>query len=97
MATLQLPGWRVLVTAVHQREREQVAERLVAAGAEVLSAFSIRDPPHLVITRSVRSPKYRTLMRAHPHTPAVTPDWLAASVQVGQGEPRALALVESCR
>ncbi|KAL4440616.1 hypothetical protein ABPG75_003617 [Micractinium tetrahymenae] len=83
MAALQLPGWRVLVTAVHPREREQVAERLVAAGAEVLSAFSIRDPPHLVITRSVRSPKYRALMRAHPHTPVVTPDWLAASVQAG--------------
>lgn len=82
MAALQLPGWRVLVTAVHPREREDVSERLVAAGVEVLSAFSNRDPPHLVITRSVRSPKYRALMRVHPHTPVVTPDWLAASVQV---------------
>ncbi|KAL4420056.1 hypothetical protein ABPG77_007495 [Micractinium sp. CCAP 211/92] len=87
MAALQLPGWRVLVTAVHPREREDVSERLVAAGVEVLSAFSNRDPPHLVITRSVRSPKYRALMRVHPHTPVVTPDWLAASVQAGTQQP----------
>lgn len=78
-----LPQWRVLVTAVHPREREALAVQLAQCGGEFLTAFSTRDPPHLVITRSVRSPKYRALLRAHPHTPVVTPDWLAASVQVG--------------
>ena len=77
-----LAGHWVLITAVHQREREELAHLVAQAGGESQTAFSVRDPPHLVITRSVRSPKYRTLLRAHPHTPVVTPEWLAASAQV---------------
>ena len=78
-----LVGHWVLCTAVHPRERDALAAQVAQCGGEFLTAFNIRDPPHLVITRSVRSPKYRALMRAHPHTPAVTPDWLTASVEVG--------------
>ena len=61
--------------------RLQVAE----CGGEVVAAVRASDPPHVVLTRSVRSPKYRGLMRVAPHTPVVTPDWLTASLQVGAG------------
>lgn len=76
-----LAGYSILCTAVREREREEVA-RLVEQLGGSLCGVSLRDPPHVVITRNVRSPKYRALLRAHPHLPVVTPDWLAASAQV---------------
>ena len=78
-----LEGYGILCTAVHSREREEMARQVELWGGEFLSTFSVRDPPHLVITRSVRSPKYRALLRAHPHTPAVTPEWLSSCAQAG--------------
>lgn len=77
-----LTGHWVLITAVHPRERDELARLVAQAGGESQTGVSLRDPPHLVITRSVRSPKYRALLRAHPHTPVVTPEWLASSTQV---------------
>ena len=77
-----LTGHWVLITAVQPREREELARLVAQAGGESQTAFSVRDPPHVVVTRSVRSPKYRSLLRAHPHTPVVTPEWLAASARV---------------
>lgn len=87
MAANILDGYTVLVTAVHVREREELARTLSACGGQFTSSVSLKDPPHVVITRSVKSPKYRALLRAHPHTPVVTPEWLAASAQVGGGGP----------
>lgn len=91
MADLLAGQW-VLVTAVKPAEREQLAATVEHCGGVPLSSFSSRDPPHLVITRSVRSPKYRALLRLHPHTPVVTPEWLAASTQASWGKlaPRSL-------
>lgn len=77
-----LTGHWVLITAVQPRERDELARLVAQAGGESQTAFSVRDPPHVVVTRSVRSPKYRSLLRAHPHTPVVTPEWLAASARV---------------
>lgn len=98
-----LAGQGVLVTAVTNRDREALAQQIAQCGGVFLTTFSPRDPPHLVITRSVRSPKYRALMLAHPHTPVVTPDWLAASVQVrpslaskGRRSCRVLPALHAC-
>lgn len=94
-----LAGQWVLVTGVKTAEREEVARNVELCGGVCLSSFSTKDPPHLVVTRIVRSPKYRALLRAHPHTPVVTPDWLAASLQVPPALclPRAVSvLIHSC-
>jgi hypothetical protein len=88
-----LVGYGVLCTAVREREREELARLVQQCGGEFLTAFSTKDPPHLVITRSVRSPKYRALLRAHPHTPVVTPEWLFTSVEVGAAAATATAFV----
>lgn len=77
-----LAGYWVLITAVRPQEREELARLVARCGGESQSAFSLRDPPHLVLTRSVRSPKYRALVRAHPQVPVVTPEWLTAAAQV---------------
>jgi hypothetical protein len=78
-----LEGYGILCTAVHSRERDDLARQVVQWGGEFLSTFSVKDPPHLIITRSVRSPKYRALLRAHPHILAVTPEWLFSCAQAG--------------
>lgn len=87
-----LSGQTVLVTAVRPHEREALAASIAAAGGQFTGSVSLRDPPHLVITRSVKSPKYRALLRVHPHTPVVTPEWLSACVQAR----RVSALGGSC-
>ncbi|PSC67627.1 DNA topoisomerase 2-binding 1-A isoform X1 [Micractinium conductrix] len=82
-----LDGYWVLVTAVRPQEREPLMRQVAECGGEVVAAVRASDPPHVVLTRSVRSPKYRGLMRVAPHTPVVTPDWLTASLQAGRVLP----------
>lgn len=97
-----LAGYGVLITGVKPREKEELARLVEQCGGQPQSAVNVRDPPHLIVTRSVRSPKYRHLLRAHPHTPAVTPEWLAASAQVRRAAAqsgwllRAVAAVSQC-
>ena len=65
-------------------ERRYAAETLPAEGAVLLGIVDPKDPPHVVITRSVRSPKYRAAMRVDPTIPAVDPRWLEASLAAGR-------------
>ena len=91
-----LEGYGILCTAVHSRERDELARQVVQWGGEFLSTFSVKDPPHLIITRSVRSPKYRALLRAHPHILAVTPEWLSSCAQAGAAAAAARLRIVCC-
>lgn len=77
-------GFEVLCTSVLPSEREQLEAAARQHGIELVSAVRKDRPPHLVITRSVRSPKYRAVLRTDPDVPAVTPNWLLACVQQGK-------------
>jgi hypothetical protein len=81
---------RVLCTSLYASERSAV-ERLAVEHGGVLvgSRVSINDPPHVVITRSVRSHKYRAVMRIESTIPVVGPAWLADSVAAGRQLPHA--------
>ncbi len=85
-ARLLQKGFEVLCTAVHPSEREQLQALAREHGFELLTSVG-KAPPHLVITRSVRSPKYRAVMRSDPAVPVVTPDWLLDSARQGRRLP----------
>ena len=55
-ARLLPEGFEVLVTAVHPSEREQLQALARQHGFQLLTAVG-KAPPHLVISRNVRSPK----------------------------------------
>lgn len=76
-------GFEVLCTAVHSAEREALAEVCRAHGIQLLTGVR-KTPPHVVVTRTVRSPKYRLVMRTSPEVPAVSPDWLLACARQGR-------------
>lgn len=77
-------GFEVLITAVHPSEREALQAVAREHGIQLLAAAGAARPPHLVITKSVRSPKYRAVVRADPSVPVVTPSWLLACVKEGR-------------
>ena len=85
-ARLLPEGFEVLVTAVHPSEREQLQALARQHGFQLLTAVG-KAPPHLVITRNVRSPKYRAVVRATPAVPIVTPEWLLACAREGRRLP----------
>lgn len=80
-------GFEVLCTAVHPSERERLQAVAAEHGIQLVSAVRKQTPPHVVVTRSVRSPKYRAVIRASPGVPVVTPDWLLACARQGRRLP----------
>jgi topoisomerase (DNA) II binding protein 1 len=85
-ARLLPAGFEILCTAVHPSEREQLQALAQEHGFQLFTSVG-KVPPHLVITRSVKSPKYRAVMRSNPAVPVVLPDWLLASAQQGRRLP----------
>jgi hypothetical protein len=78
---------RILCTNLSTRDRVLVAEVAARSGAVLLSAATAADPPHVVLTRRVGTPKYLAALRRAPGTPVVTPEWLADSVRRGRRAP----------
>jgi len=79
-----LQDLRVLITSVREREKGQLQKVAAEQGAVIVGAVTAHDPPHLIITRRVGSPKYFAALRLNAATPVVTPEWLAASVREGR-------------
>lgn len=75
---------RILITGVSTNERSSLIKLAKQQGAVLLSAATANDPPHVVMTRRVGTPKYFVTMRHRPNTPVVTPEWLNASVSAGK-------------
>ena len=84
-----LPSYQIVVTSVSRAEREALAALVAEHGATLVAGVNSGDPPHVLITRSVLSPKYRALMRSHPEVPVVTPDWLTESAAKGKLQHKA--------
>jgi topoisomerase (DNA) II binding protein 1 len=80
---------RILITGVSTNERGSLVKLAKHQGAVLLSAATANDPPHVVMTRRVGTPKYFATMRHRPSTPVVTPEWLNASVSAGKRLPYA--------
>jgi hypothetical protein len=79
-----LPGYQILCTGVTQQEKDIITDLVARHGAQLLTAASARNPAHIVITRNVRSYKYREMMKIDPTIPVVKPAWLIKSHQAGR-------------
>ena len=79
-----LPNHGILCTGLSQDEKDRMFELSARHGAHLLPAFSSKNPAHIVITRNVRSLKYRATMRLDSTIPVVTPQWLIDSDKAGR-------------
>ena len=84
-----LQSIQILVTGVLETEKRRLHTLAKSQGAVILSTANANDPPHVVITRMVGSPRYFTILRRNSNTPVVTPEWLSASVEQGTRLPYA--------
>jgi len=71
---------RILFTFLGEKEKYELQETCTREGAVVLSAVTHNDPPHVIVTRRVGSPKYSAVLRRHPRTPVVSPEWIQSCV-----------------
>jgi len=78
---------RILCTSLRDKEKVNLQKIAAGQGAVVLSTATSNDPPHVIVTRRVGSPKYFSALRRNPRTPIVTPEWLTESVRKGQCLP----------
>lgn len=84
MATAASPllqSIQILVTGVEEKEKRQLHALAKGQGAVVLSTANANDPPHVIITRTVGSPRYFAILRRNAKTPAVTPEWLTSCIE----------------
>lgn len=82
-----LPHHRILLTGLYPAEREKLAALVAGLGGEVCAFISRNDLPHTVITRNVRSAKYRAVLRLDAAIPVLLPEWLHDSAAAGRLVP----------
>lgn len=87
---------RILFTSVSEKEKTSLQELCRGQGAAVLSTATPNDPPHVIVTRRVGSPKYLAVLRRHPRTPVVAPEWISNSLSSGKRIPYAQYSVGAC-
>ena len=78
---------RALFTSLGSSERQELEALWEEHGGKVVASVTPNDPPHVVITRRVGSSKYVMLMRRHPNTHVVPPEWIRKSVEVKKKQP----------
>ena len=77
----------ILVTGVEEKEKRQLHALAQSQGAVVLSTAKADNPPHVIITRTVGSPRYFAILRRNENTPVVTPEWLTSCIAQGTRLP----------
>jgi len=87
---------KILFTSLSEKERKDVQVLCRQGGGHVVSSITPNDPPHVVVTRRVGSPKYCSVLRKHPMTPVVSPEWMKASVEQKKRLPYAQFAVGPC-
>lgn len=92
-----LSDMRILVTTLSTRERAVVHELATAQGGIILTNVTLNDPPHVIITRRAGSPKYHSVLKRHPKTPVVLPEWLSESVKAGKRLPYTDFALKACQ
>jgi len=76
-----LQSIQILVTGVPEKEKRCLHDIAKSQGAVILSTANANDPPHVVITRTVGSPRYFTILKRNASIPIVTPEWLKFSIE----------------
>jgi hypothetical protein len=76
-----LQSIQILVTGVPEKEKRRLHDIARSQGAVILSTANANDPPHVVITRTVGSPRYFTILKRNANIPIVTPEWLTSSIE----------------
>ncbi|KAH7624662.1 putative DNA topoisomerase 2-binding protein 1 [Nannochloris sp. 'desiccata'] len=84
-----LQSIQILVTGVPEKEKRRLHDIAKSQGAVILSTANANDPPHVVITRTVGSPRYFTILKRNASIPIVTPEWLTCSIEKGTRLPYA--------
>lgn len=87
---------RVLFTFLSEKEKNEIQSLCREHGGIVMSAITPNDPPHVVVTRRVGSPKYCSVLKRHPMTPVVSPEWIRTSVSEGRKVPYSQYAVGPC-
>lgn len=78
---------RAIFTSLGSSERQELEALWEQNGGKVVASVTPNDPPHVVITRRVGSSKYVSLMRRHPNTHVVPPEWIRKSVEMKKKQP----------
>lgn len=79
--TLLFRELKILFTSLSEKERRELECLCREGGGHVVVAITPNDPPHVVVTRRVGSPKYCNVLRKHPMTPVVSPEWMKRSLE----------------
>lgn len=87
---------RILFTFLGDRERKEYEVLCRDHGGIVLTTSTPNDPPHVVVTRRVGSPKYCSVLKKHPMTPVVSPEWIKNSIEVNKRIPYGQYSVGPC-
>ena len=87
MASGLFDNLRALFTSLGSSERQELETIWEKNGGKVAGSVTPNDPPHVVITRRVGSAKYVSLMRRHPNTHVVPPEWIRKSVDMNKKQP----------
>ncbi len=87
---------RALFTSLGSSERRDLEEIWEQNGGKVVAAVTPNDPPHVIITRRVGSAKYVSLMRRHPNTHVVPPEWIRKSVEMKKKQPYSQVCIRMC-
>ena len=87
---------KILFTSLSEKERKELEGLCRQGGGYVVAAITPNDPPHVVVTRRVGSPKYCSVLRKHPMIPVVSPDWMKTSVEQKKRLPYAQFAVGPC-
>lgn len=87
---------RILFTSLSEKERSELENLCITGGGHVVTAITPNDPPHVVVTRRVGSPKYCNVLRKHPMTPVVSPEWIKNSLEQKKRLPYSQYAVGPC-
>jgi hypothetical protein len=87
---------RALFTSLGSSERQELEELWEQNGGKVVATVTPNDPPHVMITRRVGSAKYVSLMRRHPNTHVVPPEWIRKSVEMKKKQPYSQVCIRMC-
>lgn len=69
-ATNCLADTKIMVTGYLNAEREEASVLIKSMGGELLSVFSQGDPPHVLVSSTVLSEKYRVSRLALNYKPS---------------------------
>lgn len=96
MAPCLFQDLRILFTFLSEKEKSSLVQICRDEGAVVLVSPKPNDPPHVIVTRRVGSPKYCAVLKRHARTPVVSPEWIENCMKVRRRIPYSQYAVGPC-